>query len=162
MTAGRKLFIGLVAGLAAAMLAILLVATQAPAAGAAPDWSPMLVTDTHTVLTPSTIRRSPGLTVTTTAAVTDGHKFANTGKTFVEVVNGSAGVVTVTFAVPVLVDGLPVTSLAVPVGAGVTKLVGPFPVNLYNQGASDSLNMVYMDYSTITTVTVAAFTLPQN
>lgn len=161
MTAGRKLFAAFVAGMAAVILAVGLVATQGTPAAAAPAAMPMLVTDTHVVLTPTTISRTPGATLTTTSAVTLGHKFANEGRTFIYLANGYTDTITATFAVPVLIDGLPVTSLAVPVVSGTTKLVGPFPVDLYNQAATESRNKVYLDYSGVTSVTVAAFTLPQ-
>lgn len=91
-----------------------------------------------------------GLTAAYTAA--DGsnqNAFVNDGRTYLHVKNGGGGAITVTIDTPGVVDGLAVGNLAVSVGAGVEKVLGPFPTNIYNQ----SDGKVYVDWSGVTSVT---------
>ena len=62
--------------------------------------------------------------------------FANTGKEYIEVLNGSADSIEVTITTPRTVDSLAVAERVVSVGAGVTKKIGPFPTRTY---ASDGI-----------------------
>jgi hypothetical protein len=96
-----------------------------------------------------------GLEAVYTAAVADGAKFANDGRMFVDVVNGSASSINVTVQTPVTVDGLAVADLVVAVPAGESRKIGPFPPGYYNQ----TDGMVYVDYSAVTDVTVALMRL---
>jgi hypothetical protein len=85
------------------------------------------------------------------ATATDGHKFANDGNTFLHVKNGGGSSINVTIQTPGTVDGLTVSDLVVAVAAGAEKMIGPFPPGIYNQSGE-----VYVDWSAVTSVTMAA------
>ena len=89
------------------------------------------------------------------AVPADGHKFQNTGREFLHVKNGAAAPINVTVQTPGLVDGLAVAELVVAVTNAEERMIGPFPTNIYNQAG----NMVYVDYSSETSVTVAVIRL---
>ncbi len=89
------------------------------------------------------------------AVPADGHKFNNTGREFLHVKNGAVSPITVTIQTPGLVDGLAVAELTVAVPNAGERMIGPFPTNIYNQAG----NMVYVDYSSETSVTVAVLRL---
>jgi hypothetical protein len=95
----------------------------------------------------------------TTANATDDHYVANTGDVFLEVVSTDAGEQTVTIvANPDLSsDGLTVSDLVLTVGAGVTKLFGPFRTRTFKQ-AADSDRM-YVNPSVSTTLKFRAYRL---
>ena len=73
---------------------------------------------------------------------TSGEKFPNDGNTFILVTNDDAGSKNFTIQTPATQSGLAIAEQIVAVGAGATKLIGPFPVKTYNQ----SDGMVYVDY----------------
>ena len=81
--------------------------------------------------------------------------FANDGRTFLRVVNGGGSPINVTIDTPGSVDGLAVSNLVVAVTNAEDRLIGPFPTNIYNQ----SDGKVYVDWSAVTSVTVAALRL---
>ncbi|NJO81675.1 MAG: hypothetical protein HC828_02150 [Blastochloris sp.] len=84
-----------------------------------------------------------------------GDSFPNSGKTFVEVVNGSGSSITVNIAA--VLDGVTDASFrSVAVPAGARRIIGPFPTSPYN----DSNSRVNLTYSATASVTVGAFTLP--
>ena len=85
-------------------------------------------------------------------AAADGNKFSNDGRIILQVGNGGGSPITVTIQTPGTVDDLAVSDRTVTVGDGDTKLIGPFPPGIYNQ----SDGMVYVDFSAVTDVTVAA------
>lgn len=101
-----------------------------------------------------------GLTVTTVSAAAGGDKFDNPTdeRTFLQVTNGGGGSINVTISKQqstLNAPGYGALTLAdrvVAVGAGVTKLIGPFPAALYN----DANGQVNVGYSGVTSVTVAA------
>lgn len=95
-----------------------------------------------------------GLTPSYTAAVGDGHKFVNNGDVLIHVKNGDASSMDVTIQTPAKVQGVDVAEISVTVGASDEEMIGPFPPALFNN--SDG---VYVDYSSITSVTVAAIKL---
>ena len=104
---------------------------------------------------------SNGLNLTdgTTAAIADGHKFANSGDVFFAIVNGSAGAVVVTFQTPATVaGGVTITEQTVTVAAGKTHLVGNFNKSVFNQ----SDGMVYVDTDTQTDISYAAVKFVEN
>lgn len=108
-------------------------------------------------LTPTAISRT-GITRTLVAASVGGDALVgNTGNQFVEFANASVASITVTivFASTATVDGQAATNRTVAIGAGVTKIIGPFPPTDYN----DTNGKVQFTYSGVTTFTVAAFTL---
>lgn len=86
------------------------------------------------VLTVSQITRT-GLTVPaeTVGDATNGHQFANDGKlTWLLAHNTGASSRTVTALPTATVDGLTVSGRVVTVAAGVTKFLGPFPLEIYS------------------------------
>lgn len=136
------------------LVAALLLFVPGQRVEAAPDGAPMA---SQTVLAVTNITRA-GVTDTLTAAITDGHRFSNDGKTFLEVANGYTDTVTVTVETPGTVDGLAIADLAVAIPAGSTKFIGPFQPSLFNQ-LTGYAGFVYVTYSSVTTVTVAAWRL---
>jgi hypothetical protein len=102
-------------------------------------------------LTPTQITRA-GIVDTLSAANVDGNYFANTGREWIEVLNGSGGSINVIFAG--VTDGITVATLkTIAVAAGVRKKIGPFPSTPY----SDADGRVQVTYSAVTTVTVGVF-----
>lgn len=102
-------------------------------------------------LTPQDIVRT-GLTQTYAAVdQANGNQFANDGLMFLHVKNAGVGSTNVTIGTPGTVDGLAVADLVVAVGAGVEKMIGPFPAGIYNQAGG----LVYVDWSVGTSVTAA-------
>lgn len=93
-----------------------------------------------------------GTTVTPVAAAVGGDVLPPGDHVFLRVVNGSGGSITAT------VDSAQQCSfgfdhdLAVAVGAGVTKDIGPLPAGRFAQ----SDGQVHVTYSAVTSVTVAA------
>jgi hypothetical protein len=100
-----------------------------------------------------------GVATTYAAAAGGGDSFAPSESTFIEVRNGGGGSINVTIAAPkqVLPD-LEVTDPVVAVGAGVNKMIGPFPASQFAQ--SDD-GLADITYSGVTSVTVAAIRLKQ-
>jgi len=96
-----------------------------------------------------------GLEQTYEAAQVDGNKFSNDGRMFLHVKNGAASPITVTIQTPGTVDGLAVAEQIVTVTNAEERMIGPFPPNIYNQ----SDGMVYVDYSSVTTITAAVLRL---
>jgi len=85
-------------------------------------------------------------------AVSASDTFQNSGKTILLVENGSGGELTVTVVTPSTVDGLAVSDRTVTVANGAKKVIGPFPVNVYN----DSDNNVTVNFSATSSVTCMA------
>lgn len=108
-------------------------------------------------LTVQTIART-GLETTYAAAAAGGDQFANDGKEFLHVKNGSGGDITVTIESQVSSPpaGTAVTNQAVVVTAGEERMIGPFPKSAYN----DASGYVQITYSGVTTLTIAAIKLP--
>lgn len=107
------------------------------------------------VLTVNEISRA-GVSGALTAAAGGGDSFANDGRTYLDINNGSGGSITVTFVTQQTIDGLAVADLAVAVGAGVRTKVGPFPPSIYN----DANGRVQVTYSGVTSLTVNPFRVP--
>jgi hypothetical protein len=100
-------------------------------------------------LTPTSAART-GVDLAGAAAAGGGDQWLNTGKELLTVKNGSGSSINVTLDIQSTVDGAAVTDPVVAVGAGVTKLIGPFPTNIYNDGNG----MAKVSYSSATSVTV--------
>lgn len=83
------------------------------------------------------------------AAVSASDKFPNTGKEVIVVTNGGGGSINVTLVTQKTVDGNAVADPVVAVAAGVTKAIGPFQRDLYN----DVDGNVNVNYSGTTSVT---------
>lgn len=89
------------------------------------------------------------------AANVDGNYWANDGRIFLAVTNGSGGSITVTLvwgASGVTVDGQTPTQRTVAIAAGATTFIGPFPTATYN----DATGNANVTYSAVTSVTVSA------
>ena len=93
------------------------------------------------------------LTDNLTAAIADGHKFANPlGKTMFYAYNSSGGSITVTIQTPQTVEGLAVAENAVAIAAGKSYLFDGLKRSTFNQ----SDGTVYVDYSAHADLSVAA------
>lgn len=94
-----------------------------------------------------------GLNMTTLPVAADnaGDKWANSGREYIEVTNGSGGAVTLTFPIQARIDGQAPSSLTVSVPAGDVLAIGPFPANWYN----DTLGNANVTYSSVTSVKIA-------
>lgn len=100
-----------------------------------------------------------GVVPSTTAGHTDGHKFPNNGRQWVEVTNGGVGSINVTAQTPATQSGLAVAEQVVAVAAGATKRIGPFDKATYNQVGGTDDGQVYIDLSGTTSVTIAGWTI---
>lgn len=107
------------------------------------------------VLTAATVVRT-GVDVVGVAADVTGDEWANTGQEFVEVKNGSGGSINVTLDIRATIDGAAAVDPVVAVGAGVTKIIGPFPTGIYN----DSNGRAKITYSAVTSVTTKVLKCP--
>ena len=97
-----------------------------------------------------------GLVKAALDAVALNDTFDNDGKTYLEVANGAGAPITVTINGQVsLQHGVSATK-TVSVTNAQTFLIGPFPGRYYN---TDGANEVSVDYSDITTITAAAFSV---
>ena len=99
------------------------------------------------------IRTGTGFESALVAAAGGGDEFANTGFEFFRITNGAI-TCNVTFTTPRTVAGMAITDLAVAVGAGTTRMIGPFPVGTYNNGNG----LVQVTYDDVTNVTVEVLT----
>ncbi|MBU0599052.1 hypothetical protein KKF61_08785 [Patescibacteria group bacterium] len=97
-----------------------------------------------------------GITPTWAAAAEAGDEFANTGNTYVEFKNTSAGEITVTIQTPAKIEGIDIAEItvAVPLTSGV-KRIGPFDPGIFNA----STGRVVMTYSAYADLVVGAFKL---
>ncbi len=97
-----------------------------------------------------------GLVKAALDAVTLSDEFDNDGKTYLEIANASGGPLTLTINGQVdFQHGISATK-TVSIPTGDTFLVGQFPECFYN---TDGANEVVVDYSTLTSVTAAAFSV---
>jgi hypothetical protein len=111
----------------------------------------------RTALTVSTISRSGVDSADTLeAANADGEMFYNGGDVFLEVLNTNASTCTVTVVTPRTIDGLAVADVTVEVDENERMFIGPFPPSTFNQ-TSTNAGMVYVNFDTVTDVTVAAW-----
>lgn len=100
-----------------------------------------------------------GTAVTFEAANVDGNSFTAARGRALHVKNGSASPITVTVPTPASVDGLAVADRAVAVAAGAHTVIGlgaATAAGIYAQTDGS----VYVDYSAVTTVTVAVIDQP--
>lgn len=114
----------------------------------------------HTLLAVQTVT-DDGLAPAYGAAPAGGNAVPGDGETFIHVKNGGAGSINVTVVTGGTLMGEPVSDKVLAIGAGAERLIGPFPPVLYNQptGAAQHAGQVTIDYSGVTSVTVAAFKL---
>jgi hypothetical protein len=94
-----------------------------------------------------------GVVDTPAAVAAGGDVFANSGREWVEIINGDSNPTTVTFATPATVQGVAIDNPTVTVNAGARKKVGSFPPELFN----NSSGQVAMTYSNSTSITVGVY-----
>ncbi|MFD8072160.1 hypothetical protein ACFV3E_05855 [Streptomyces sp. NPDC059718] len=109
----------------------------------------------RTALTPQRFV-STGLAPTYVTPDATGVSFKSGGKQLLHVKNASGASITVTLKIGVTVEGQAVTAPTATVGAGADKFFGPFNDN-YDQ--PDGKDNVFVDLSSVTSVTVACLTL---
>lgn len=98
-----------------------------------------------------------GVALMTAAAAAGGDKFAPSNLTWLRVVNGGAGAITVTIVTPnTLISDVPIADVSVSVGAGATREIGPFP---YEHFANSADGLADITYSGVASVTIGAFRL---
>lgn len=94
-----------------------------------------------------------GLEASYTAANGDGHSFANDGRVILHVKNDDAADKTITIQTPATTrEGVDIDEVEVTVTAGEDRFIGPFSRKNFNQASG----VVYVDYSAVTSVTIAA------
>jgi hypothetical protein len=113
----------------------------------------------RTALNPQTVTIA-GLTPAYTAANVDGHSIVTNGRQFLHVKNGGGAPITVTVQTPVTVKGRAVAEDTVTVTNAQERMIGPFTVGVHDQASGADRGKVYVDFSAITSVTVAAITVP--
>lgn len=97
-----------------------------------------------------------GLNATYSAANVDGHSIPGDGDGILHVKNGSGSSINVTIQTPGNVGGNAVADRVVAVPAGGERFIGPFDATAYNRAIGDTDGgKVYVDFSAVTTVTVA-------
>ena len=109
----------------------------------------------RTTLTSQQISRT-GLTPSYAAVdQPNGNEFLNVDeRTYIHVKTaGSATVLTV--PTPITIDGLAVADLSVSIGTSSERIIGPFPLQYYNQ----TDGKVYLDWTVGTSVTIAVIRL---
>ncbi len=92
----------------------------------------------------------------------DGHKVVNGGKMFLYVKVGvtGSGSTDVTIRTPRTVENLAVAEQVVNIVDSTEQVIGPFPPATFNNLTGADRGTVYVDYSVLTNVTVAALVLP--
>lgn len=92
-----------------------------------------------------------------------GDEWANTGRELLLVKNGSGAPINVTLDLKGTIDagapggGLAITDKVVPVAAGETAAIGPFPPGIYNDKTTGRAKAIC---SAVVTVTIKALKLP--
>lgn len=105
----------------------------------------------RTALTVQQISRA-GLTPSYVTPDALGSSVPADNEAFIHVKTGGTGT-TVTVQVPKTVDGQAISSKQYTIGTNAERFIGPFPNDPYAQASGEA----YIDYSSITTVTVGAF-----
>lgn len=90
-----------------------------------------------------------------TPDLANGNQFANDGMCFLYVKNAGGSPINVTVDTPGSVDGLAISNLVVAVPNAGERMIGPFPPGIYNQSDGN----VYVDWSSVTSVTAGVFRL---
>jgi len=81
------------------------------------------------------------------------HEFRNSGKEFLDVLNGSGSPINVILITPNLVDGQAITDRTVVVPATSRTKIGPFPPSVYNNASG----FVQFSISLETSITLGVF-----
>jgi len=96
-----------------------------------------------------------GLEATYAACNADGNYFTNNGETFLHVINGSGGDITVTVDSPTECSQGETHDIAVVVTAGEERMIGPLNQSRFN----DDDGRAQVTYSGVTSLTAAAIKL---
>lgn len=97
-----------------------------------------------------------GLEAAFTAANVDGHSIDGDGDVVLEVMNGGGAPINVTIQTGGTLAGKAVADTVVAVTNGERRHIGRFRADLYNQPSGSDAGRVLVDFSDVTTVTVAA------
>jgi hypothetical protein len=97
-----------------------------------------------------------GLEATLAAANADGHFFANSGRDFIWVKNGSTSSKNVIIDSPVACNQGAAHDVTVAVSPAEERLIGPFPQSRFN----DAAGRVNMTFSAVTQLTIAVIRMP--
>jgi hypothetical protein len=96
-----------------------------------------------------------GVAATYAAVTVDGISFVNSEREFLHVKNGGAGATVVTLQTVGFVDGIAIPDRSVSIPAGEERFIGPFSA-AYTRTTDAN---VYVDFSVLTSVTVALLQL---
>lgn len=96
-----------------------------------------------------------GLTPVYSAANVDGHWID--ADAYIEVVNGAGAPINVTIQTGGTIDGQPIADRVVAVANGTRKKIGRFGRRAYPQPSGNEAGKIYVDFSSVTTITVGAF-----
>ena len=91
------------------------------------------------------------------AANSGGDELPNTGREFVHIKNGGGSSINVTITSEATHEGLAVADPVIAIDAGDEAMIGPFKRGVYN----NANGRVAIAYSAVTSVTIAAFKLPE-
>lgn len=100
-----------------------------------------------------------GLLAAYSPAATEGHTVENNGKMILHVRNAGEEDITVTILSGYVRNGLKLADRVVTVGTGKSVFIGPFNTEIYNQ-TDGGAGQIYVDYSAVENVTVAAILFP--
>ena len=100
-----------------------------------------------------------GLIAAYSPAAEEGHKVENNGRVILHVCNDSEETVTVKILSGYVRAGLKLADREVPIETGKQKFIGPFVTDVYNQ-TDGGAGQIYLDYSAVEGVTVAALLFP--
>lgn len=100
-----------------------------------------------------------GLLASYSAVAVEGHAFENNGKVLLHVRNDSPTDLTVTVRTGYVRNGLKLADRLVTVVPGAAVFIGPLDTTIYNQ-TDGGAGQVYVDYSSVEGVTVAALLMP--
>jgi hypothetical protein len=106
----------------------------------------------RTQLTPQ-IPTDAGITLSFTAANVDGHWVLPGDLVYVK--NGGASPINVTLPTPVTVDGKAVADTVIAVANASEKIIGDIDGDVYGVLSGADAGRVYVDFSAVTSVTVA-------
>jgi hypothetical protein len=107
-----------------------------------------------TLTVQKTIRTGSGLSPALSPADVAGDVFVNTGKEWIEIDNADGTSTDLTIISPRTSDGLEIADRVITIPAGGRRLIGPLPVSVYNDPATNEVSLMY---SKITGLTVGIF-----
>lgn len=108
-------------------------------------------------ITPLACSRT-GAVIDYTNAAAAGDQWLNTGKEVLLVHNADSGSHTVSVTTQATPDGKTVTDRTVTIAAGAYTIIGPFPVNVFN----DVAGYAHIVYSATTSMKIQVATVPNN